>query len=233
MPQPQQIALPVTLPDDETFTSYWPAGNEVVVDHLKNSLNQQHAFSFTYLYGSHAVGKSHLLYASCVKAQEKGLSNMLLPMSQLINMSTDVLAGLQNLDLVCIEQFELIEGNKHWEQAMFNLFNSLNYPSKTLLIASAKPVDSLDIKLKDLTSRLKWGTTFQINPLSDEQKALAIQHRASLRGLELSEESAAFLINRLDRNMTSLIETLDKLDRISMQKQRKLTIPFIKDELSL
>lgn len=34
--EPMQMALPVTLPDDETFTSYFGGENSLEVSHLKD-----------------------------------------------------------------------------------------------------------------------------------------------------------------------------------------------------
>ncbi|MGL5222796.1 MAG: HdaA/DnaA family protein, partial [Plesiomonas shigelloides] len=38
---------------------------------------------------------------------------------------------------------------------------------------------------------------------------------------------------RLSRDMRTLFDTLDKLDHASIAAQRKLTIPFVKEILSL
>ena len=82
--EPMQMALPVTLPDDETFSSYFGGENSQVVMHLQSILErskQGNKFEFTYLCGLAESGKSHLLYASCVKAQELGLSTILFILS--------------------------------------------------------------------------------------------------------------------------------------------------------
>ena len=57
--------------------------------------------------------------------------------------------------------------------------------------------------------------------------------RARLRGFELPEDVGRFLLKRPDREMRTLFDTLDQLDRASITAQRKLTIPFVKDILKL
>ena len=91
----------------------------------------------------------------------------------------------------------------------------------------------LHLDLPDLESRLKWGTTLQIRSMSDDDKAQALTNRAKMRGLELSDECARFLLTRLSRDMRALLDVLDTLDHASMAAQRKLTIPFIKATLKL
>ncbi|VEI48745.1 DNA replication initiation factor [Actinobacillus equuli] len=51
--------------------------------------------------------------------------------------------------------------------------------------------------------------------------------------MELSDEVANFLLKRLDRDLQTLSTELDRLDRASLQAQRKLTVPFVKEILGL
>lgn len=77
------------------------------------------------------------------------------------------------------------------------------------------------------------GQIYKLQPLSDEEKLLALQLRGKLRGFELPEDVGRFLLKRLDREMRTLFMTLDQLDRASITAQRKLTIPFVKEILGL
>ncbi|MEI8647476.1 hypothetical protein P4S73_05115 [Paraglaciecola sp. Hal342] len=49
----------------------------------------------------------------------------------------------------------------------------------------------------------------------------------------MPEKVAVYLVNHWQRDMPSLMNTLDKLDQLSLQQQRKLTIPFVKEALNL
>ncbi|MCG7564679.1 MULTISPECIES: DnaA regulatory inactivator Hda [Pseudoalteromonas] len=232
--QHSQLALPVTLPDDETYASYFGGEDSLEVNHLKAAfehLTQQ--FQYTYLCGLGDSGKSHLLYATCIHAQEQGLSSMLLSLSEVQQFGAQVLEGLDTLDVVCIDDLHLVAGDEAWEKALFNFFNRFNEPGKLLLISADLLPDMLNITLPDLESRLKWGTTLQIRSMSDDDKAQALTNRAKMRGLELSDDCARFLLTRLSRDMRALLDVLDTLDHASMAAQRKLTIPFIKATLKL
>tara|TARA_B100000700_G_scaffold49413_1_gene52285 strand:- start:582 stop:1286 length:705 start_codon:yes stop_codon:yes gene_type:complete len=234
MMQHSQLALPVTLPDDETYASYFGGEDSLEVNHLKAAfehLTQQ--FQYTYLCGLGDSGKSHLLYATCIHAQEQGLSSMLLSLSEVQQFGAQVLEGLDTLDVVCIDDLHLVAGDEVWEKALFNFFNRFNEPGKLLLISADLLPDMLNITLPDLESRLKWGTTLQIRSMSDDDKAQALTNRAKMRGLELSDDCARFLLTRLSRDMRALLDVLDTLDHASMAAQRKLTIPFIKATLKL
>lgn len=232
--QPCQIPLDVTLPDDETFDSFYSGQNQQLIDHLMQVVTQpQTKFCYTLITGAKNTGKSHLLYASCVKAQDLGLSNVLLPLEQLISMKPQLLDGIEDYDLVCIDNIEVIAGIEQWQNALFYLFNLLDGADKRLIIASAANPNQLQLTLPDLISRLDWGIRFPTKALSDEEKLAALQMRAKLRGLTLSTDAGRFLLSRTNRDIRALMQVLDRLDQASMAMQRKLTIPFIKSVLLL
>jgi len=57
--------------------------------------------------------------------------------------------------------------------------------------------------------------------------------RAQWRGLELPNDVAAFMTQRLGRSMRDLMKALNELDKASITYQRRLTIPFVKQVLEI
>jgi len=229
-----QLALMVQLPDDETFDSFKSDINLGITTQLKAYIDQTqespHSF---YLFGLSSVGKSHLLHASSTYAAQLGKSSVCLSCAELKQLPVAVLDGLEKIDLICLDDIHLIAGDEHWQQAIFDLYNRVLEENNYLLISGDESAQQLGISLPDLVSRLSWGLTEQVKPLDDEEKIAALQYRATQRGLFLSDEVVKFLLNRLSRDMSSLIESLDMLDKASIQEQRKITIPFIKEVLKL
>jgi len=230
-----QLTLSVQLPDDETFASFQSESNQMVVQQLCHFLDgivdENKKVHSLYLFGLTGVGKSHLLHASCAYADTLGVTSLCLSFSELTQLSVDVLDGLENIDLVCLDDIQLIAGNKKWQQGVFDLYNRMIEQNKCLIITGDQSVAQLNISLPDLVSRLSWGLTEQLKPLSDKEKSFALQYRAQQRGLYISDDVASFLINRLSRDMTSLLAALEQLDQASIREQRRITIPFIKDVL--
>lgn len=233
-----QLALSVQLPDDEVFDSYLSDSNNAVVSQLsffvKNSMNndknQPNSF---YLFGLTGVGKSHLLHASSTYASQLGKTSVCLSCAELLQLSVEVLDGLEQINFICLDDIQLIANNRLWQQAIFDLFNRVLEQNNNLLISGNQSAAQLGLTLPDLTSRLSWGLTEQLKPLSDIEKITALQFRASKRGLMLSDDAGNFLLNRLSRSMANLINSLDVLDKASIREQRKITIPFIKEVLNL
>ena len=142
-----------------------------------------------------------------------------------------MLEGLEQIDFICLDDIHLIANNTQWQQAIFDLYNRVLEQNNYLLISGDESAQQLGISLPDLVSRLSWGLTEQVKPMDDEEKVQALQYRATQRGLFLSDDVVKFLLNRFSRDMSNLIKSLDALDKASIQEQRKITIPFIKEVL--
>ena len=181
--------------------------------------------------GSAGVGRSHLLQAACLRAEQQGEQAVYLPLAELVEYGPELLDDLEQCALVCLDDLEAVLGRSAWEEALFHLFNRLRDSGRRLLIAASASPRELPIKLADLKSRLTLALIFQMRPLSDEDKLRALQLRASRRGLHLTDEVGHFILTRGTRSMSALFDLLEQLDQASLQAQRKLTIPFLKETL--
>jgi len=86
--------------------------------------------------------------------------------------------------------------------------------------------------MPELTTRLAWGPVIALRALDDEARIAAFQQRATARGLDLPDETARYLLVRVQRNMVQLDALLDRLDTASLAAQRKLTVPFVREVLA-
>lgn len=231
----EQLTLRFGWQDGFLFSNYYTASNEPAIHFLKsidfsfntNTENER----FAYLWGSTGVGKSHLLQAACQHVTETGQTVAYLPLAEIKDLDKEMFNGLEQLSLICIDDVQVIAGNNELEESLFHLYNRVREANKTLLIAGNVAPSALQIKLPDLLSRLGWGPVFHLYELDDEGKIAALQLRAKVRGFELPEEVAQFLIRRSPRDMASLFALLDRLDEVSLSQHRKLTIPFVRDLL--
>lgn len=204
------------------------AGDHAALVHSLRDCAAGQGEQFVYVWGGAGAGKSHLLQATCQAAAERGVAVAYLPLAELATYGPDILEGLEALALVCVDDLQLIAGRREWEEALFHFYNRLRDTQTTLVVAGDSSPAALPVALADLRSRLAWGPVFKLSELSDAEKIAALQRRAGLRGLELPDEVAQFLIRRSPRDMASLFALLDRLDRESLAQQRRLTIPFVR-----
>ncbi|SET52729.1 DnaA inactivator Hda [Thorsellia anophelis] len=230
----QQLTLPlIPLPEDEVFSTFYPNGSEMAIFALHEVLKNPET-EFIYLWGGKNTGKTHLLHSACSHNDQLSLPVALLPLTQRRYISPEMVEGLEELSLVCIDDIDEIACDDKWELAIFDLFNRIKEKDRaTLIITGNQPPKELGIKLPDLISRLSWGEIYQLSPLKDEDKLQALQLRALQRGFELPEEVALFLVKRVDRDLRTLFEVLNRLDRASLEEKRLISVPFVKKVLSL
>lgn len=225
-----QLTLPVWRHDEATFANFYPGKNQALLDFLPLFIQGDHD-SCLYLWGHSGAGRSHLLQACCHYANAQGWSAAYIPFAQINALTPRVLENMEMFTLVCLDDLPMIIGNKIWEETVFHLYNRLQLSGGRLLIAANTLPNNLKFQLADLRSRLLSHLQFQVQELNDDEKLAALKRRAHLRGLELSDEVGYFLLHRVPRDTSVLFALLEKLDRMSLSEQRRLTIPFVKQVL--
>ena len=145
---------------------------------------------------------------------------------------SQVAENLDSYALVAVDDIHRVAGIESWQRALFVLFNALAEKGGSFVATARNAPNAIKRLLPDLASRLAWGPVFQLAPLTDEEKIIALKQRASRRGFELPDDTAHFLLRRQQRDMHTLCATLDALDTASLVAQRKLTLPFVKSLLT-
>jgi len=227
-----QLGLSLTLRDDATLANFYPGTdtNRLVLQSLQSTLLAQGP-RVIFLHGASGCGRSHLLQAMCHAASAQQKTAMYLPLQEFVHESPDVLAGLEGLDLVCLDDVQSALGKADWEEALFHFMNRLRDAGRFVLLASDQPPQQLPVQLPDLQSRLAQATVFRLDLLPDDARQAWLQQRALARGLELDEDVARFVIARAPRSTPAVLAVLDRLDQEALAQQRKLTVPFIKQVL--
>lgn len=229
----KQLPLPIHQLDDDSLENFYSDNNSLLLNSLRQNFAKLQQPIF-YLWGEQGSGKSHLLKAVTRYFLDAQGSALYVPLAQASHFTPAVLEGLEQLNAICLDDLQVVIGQAEWEVALFDLINRIKETQQTLLLLSADQSPSaLHPQLPDLASRLNWGEIYRLHPLNEEQKIIVLQQNARQRGIELPDDTANFLTKRLNRDMHTLINTLIQLDKASLQAQRKLTIPFVKDILGL
>jgi len=227
-----QLSLNLRLKDGSSFSNFFPGHNQEALERIRASVmaTANHAktsHQSIFLWGAVGTGKTHLLQAACRLAQELGIAPLYVPLTDVVELSPALLEDAEHSPLVCLDDVERAAGRAKWEAALFNLIDRLRSVGGLLITAAGSPPANLGLRLPDLTSRLAWGTVYALQVLDDPQKLEAIRLRARNRGFEISEDVAHYILSRYPRDMHSLFELLDRVDRASLTHQRRVTIPFL------
>ena len=224
----RQIPLDVSLSEYMTFETFYLGPNKSVVDSLRDEKNQ-----LIWLAGLEGFGKTHLLHAFLNSHEHENKKVLYLPMSESQDFTPDILDNLAQYDLVAIDDIENIIGDMTWEEQLLKFYeDSYSTRNKILITANDTP-KGLNFLLPDLSSRFNLALIERLRPMNEEEMIKAILIHSKARGFDLPEDSAKYLINRVPRDVSVLVDMIKLLDYESLSMQRKLTIPFIKTVLGI
>ncbi len=162
-----------------------------------------------YLFGSPATGKSHLLSAICESFIDMDKSAICLSLNELIHTDVNVLSSLENFDVIAIDDLEVLEQSRQWQEALFHLINRSREGQRQLLFAANKPASELPFELRDLLTRLAQAPTFKVpdgQNISDRQALL--QSILRRRGWQFDERILHHLLSEGPHRIGALIEVL-------------------------
>ena len=224
----RQIPLDVSLSEYMTFETFYLGPNKSVVDSLRDQKNQ-----LIWVAGLEGFGKTHLLHAFLNSHEHENKKVLYLPMSESQDFTPDILDNLAQYDLVAIDDIENIIGYMTWEEQLLKFYeDSYSTRNKILITANDTP-KGLNFLLPDLSSRFNLALIERLRPMNEDEMIKAILIHSKARGFDLPEDSAKYLINRVPRDVSVLIDMIKLLDYESLSMQRKLTIPFIKTVLDI
>ena len=227
----RQLPLGVELGLSHRFDTFATGANAGAVEALIR-LADGVSGAPVWIFGPRGCGKSHLLQAACARAGDSGLTTAWLPLESMAAAGPALLDGFERLDLVAIDDIDHVAGESAWEAALFTLFNGLLERHGRLAVAASSAPAGTAIRLPDLASRLASSEVHRLEPLAEAEQPAALRRRAERRGLELPEETLAYLTRRAPRDFATLCRMLDALDTESLAAQRRLTVPFVRDWLA-
>ena len=118
--------------------------------------------------------------------------------------------------------------NQESEIFLFNGFNYCLNQNTKILFSSNDFIKNLDIKLADLESRLNTVLPVEILNPADEEKMNLINFELQQRGLEINDKEMQYIFTHHSRDLNSLLNLAEKLDEISHQEKKSISINLIK-----
>ena len=212
--QPDQLLLDFGPPPAPTLANFIVGSNAECVsvlaglrDELARSLPPSHRF--TYIWGPRGSGKTHL-----ARAIETDLPRLEEPTAA---------------TLLVVDDCDRLDAEA--QVGLFHRFNErLARPDAALVAFGEVPPARLAL-IPELASRLAWGMVFALAPLDDTALKTALGAAALARGVPLTDEVSAWLLRHTRRDMGSLQQVLERLDHLSLKRQRRITLPLLRELL--
>ncbi len=222
-----QLPLALRWPAHQRFEHFIAGPNRVAIDLLR-ALAGGTESAWLYLAGANGSGRTHLLIATCATASVEGRRAQYLSMATLATRRAEAIRGLGGSDLLALDDLDAIAGDREAEHALFDLYNRCRAEQTALLFAASAPPAQLGIGLPDLVSRLSACTQIALKPLDETERRTLLRTRARDRGIELDEAALDWLFTRRKRDLATLLDLLDRIDRASLAAKRRVTVPFLR-----
>ena len=166
-----------------------------------------------FLFGPKKSGKSHLV-------------NLWKNKNNAISYNNNFSAIIRSKKNVLIDDFLA----PSFEEDLFHLINHCKLYKLKMYFASSVDLNTYDFKFKDLHSRLREFFYLEIQEPDDEMcKMLMVKLFSDKQIIIKNNEIFDFIYKRLNRTYLDINIFVEKLDRLSLEKKRQLTIPLIKE----
>lgn len=229
-----QLPLGLRWPSHQRLDTYLAGANAAALESVRAVVRGE-SNAWIYLQGVRGSGKTHLLIGACRAALESGRSARYLPLASLNDSRAEAIAsfGAQGGELLAIDDVQVVAADKDAERALFDLYNRARESGATLLIAASAAPAQLGAQLPDLVSRLSACTQYALQPLDEAGRREVLRARAQQRGLEIDDAVLDWLFARRPRDLAALMELFERLDHAALAAQRRITIPFLREMLSM
>ena len=228
----KQLALDIGLAPAPTLSRFFAGPNEAVLQHLRLAVESGSGGALrspvpVYLWGEGGCGKTHLLKAVREALREQGLRVGWMEAATASPPAFD-----EDWAAVLLDEVHLYSTE---QQAMaFNWFVNATSPAtgtpRWVLAAGNLPPADLPLR-DDLRSRMGWGHVFQLHLLSEADRRAVLRQEADARGVFLGDDVMDYMLKRFSRDLGSLMQLLDQLDRFALREKRAITIPLLKTML--
>ena len=142
----------------------------------------------------------------------------------------NILDRLEASDILILENIDKVKQDKS-EQDLFHIINFTKENNKKLLMTSRKPISEIDLNLEDLKSRLNSILEAKIKEPDDQLMKLLLIKIFNDKQLKINPNIIDFLVSRLERSYESINLFIEKIDKFSLEKGKKITVPLINDLL--
>lgn len=109
------------------------------------------------------------------------------------------------------------------QTGLFHLINRVRAANGHLLLTARRFPAAWPVSLPDLASRLKAATTVEITEPDDLLLAGVVTKLFSDRQVEVEPTVVFYLVRRMERSVSAAIRIVDRLDRIALERQTRIT----------
>lgn len=212
----ERLVLP--LEPNETYTR---EGFRIGVN--QNLFSMLFSPDHLWVHGDPAVGKTHAMHILVTELDH----------AILVTDAVYELTGLEAFSTVVLDGIDQWIGSAEKERQIFCLYERLVRAKHRLVLTSGAKLERLEFVLPDLKSRFSMFSCYHMLPLPPEEQLVFLQDLVKKKGATLNGEVGRYLLRHLTRSQSGLVQAVRRLNEESIYRNRTISIPFVKEVLSL
>lgn len=204
--------------------------------------NPGYAYNPLFIYGGVGLGKTHLMHAigNYLVAKKPGAKVVYLHSETFVatmvtalqlNAINEFKRFYRSVDALLIDDIQFFAGKERSQEEFFHTFNALLEGGQQIILTCDryhKEINGLEERLK---SRFGWGLTVAVEPPELETRAAILMNKAALCNVELPNDVAMFIAQRLRSNVRELEGALKRVIAHSNFTGQKIDLELIKEAL--
>jgi chromosomal replication initiator protein len=209
---------------------------------LQVARNPGNAYNPLFIYGGVGLGKTHLMQSigNAIVAVRPVANVVYIHSEQFVqdmvtalrhNTISEFKKAYRSLDALLIDDIQFFAGKEHSQEEFFHTFNALLEGQRQVVLTCdryPKEVTGLEERLK---SRFGWGLTVAVEPPEMETSAAILIAKAAAENIELPEEVAFFMAQRIRSNVRELEGALRRVIANSTFTGKPINLDFAREAL--
>lgn len=184
--------------------------------------NPANAYNPLFIYGASGLGKTHLLHAICTDIK-KNRSDYNIIYVKGDEFANEMITSIQDkttpafrekyrqASVLLVDDIQFIGGKESTQEEFFHTFNTLYESGKQIVLASDRPPKEIKTLEDRLRTRFEWGLLADIQPPDFETRIAIIRRKAQLLDIQIPDDVAEYIANRLKTNIRQLEGAVKKL----------------------
>ncbi|MBI5748316.1 MAG: chromosomal replication initiator protein DnaA [Nitrospinae bacterium] len=192
-----------------------------------------------FIYGDVGLGKTHLMQATGNFILNNSKKRVLYVTSEIFvndlitsiqhNKMTSFREKYRSLDVLFVDDVHFIAGKEHSQEEFFHTFNTLFESHKQIILSSDKYPREIPRLVERLKSRFEWGLIADIQPPELETRIAILKRKAEESGIDLPQDVAEFIANRVKSNIRELEGCLSRITAVSSLKGKEISLLLAED----
>ncbi len=175
-----------------------------------------------FIWGSSGLGKTHLLCAikNAILEKDPDKNIILTRGEDLVNLIVDGIRNgtmnivhdkLRNCDVLLVDDIQFIAGKPSTQEEFFHTINTLMADNRQIVLISDTPAKNIPQIEERIKTRIEQGLIADIQPPDFETRLAIIQRKAADLGLNIPQDVAEFIAEKVKTNIRQLEGTVKKI----------------------